>query len=265
MSCVHASQEKNTNIVTEWRCELKMKKPIIGIVLDYVQNNAKYSYSPKPWYAIRADYSNMVEKAGGTPVLLPYIEDIESQINMIDGLLIPGGDEDINPRFYGQEIKSDKVKTNDKRAEYELSLAKIALSKNMPIFGICNGLQIINVLLGGSLIQHIPDVHKSDINHEQDHPKCTPTHDIIIEDNTILSELSPKKTVKVNTTHHQAIERIAEGLTISARAPDGIIEAIESKDYRFLVGVQWHSEYRNSELDDNLFKKFVDESSKYSH
>ena len=239
-----------------------MKKPIIGIVLDLTQDGEKYSYSRKPWYALRADYSNMVEKAGGLPVLLPYIEDIQSQMDMIDGLLIPGCDEDINPKFYGQEIKSSKVKTNDRRASYELRLTEEALKRNMPIFGICNGLQIINVFLGGTLIQHIPDFHKSDINYEQDHPKCAPTHDIIIEDNTLLSELSGNKIVKVNTTHHQAIDQIGNGLIVSARAPDGIIEAIESKDYKFLVGVQWHSEYYNSDLDKNLFKRFIETSAK---
>ena len=239
-----------------------MKKPIIGIVLDLTKDGEKYSYSPKPWYAIRADYSNMVEKTGGLPVLLPYIEDIKSQIDMIDGLLIPGCDEDINPEFYGQEIKSNKVKTNDRRTSYELTLTKEALKNNIPVFGICNGLQIINVLLGGTLIQHIPDMHESDINHEQPHPKCAPTHDIIIEENTLLSQLTKAKKIKVNTTHHQAIDQLADSLVVSARAPDGIIEAIESKDHKFLVGVQWHSEYQNSDLDDNLFKRFVEESAK---
>lgn len=239
-----------------------MKKPIIGIVLDLAKDGGRYSYSPKPWYALRADYSNMVEKAGGLPILLPYTEDIKTQLAVIDGLLIPGGDEDINPKFYGQEITSSKVKTNDKRASYELALAKAAIEKDIPTFGICNGLQIINVLLGGTLIQHIPDTHKSDINHEQPNPKCSPTHDILIEQNTLLSELTTQTNIKVNTTHHQAIDQIAQGLTISARAPDGIIEAIESRDYKFLVGVQWHSEYQNSELDRNLFKRFVEESAK---
>jgi putative glutamine amidotransferase len=239
-----------------------MKKPIIGIVLDLANDGGKYSYSKKPWYAIRADYSNMIEKSGGLPILLPFSDDIEAQLNLVDGIIIPGCDEDVNPKFYGQEITSNKVKTNDKRATYELALTKLALAKNIPVFGICNGLQIINVLLGGTLIQHIPDTHKSDINHEQPDPKCQPTHDILIQEDTILSELSEERIVKVNTTHHQAIDRLAKGLTISALAPDGIIEAIESRDYKFLVGVQWHAEYQNTELDHNLFKRFVEASSK---
>lgn len=237
-----------------------MKKPIIGIVLELMKNSANYSYSKKPWYALRANYSNMIEKSGGLPIFLPYTEDILSQIDMIDGLIIPGSYQDINPKFYSEKIKSDKVRTNDKRTLYELDLTKEALKRNIPTFGICNGLQIINVLLGGTLIQHIPDMYKSNINHEQPHPKCRPTHNILIEEGTLLSELTTIRESKVNTTHHQAIDRLGDGLIISARASDGIIEAIESKDYKFLVGVQWHSEYENLDLDRNLFNRFVEES-----
>jgi putative glutamine amidotransferase len=239
-----------------------MKKPVIGIILDLAKDGGKYSYSKKPWYALRTDYSNIVEKAGGIPILIPYSKDIKSQLSIIDGLIIPGGDEDVNPKFYGQKITSSTVKTNDIRAEYELEFTRLALEKNIPVFGICNGLQLINVLFGGTLIQHIPDTHKSDINHEQADPKCQPTHDILIQENTLLSELTTEKNIKVNTTHHQAVDKVAKGLTVSARAPDGIIEAVESNDYRFLVGVQWHSEYQNSDLDRNLFKRFVEESAK---
>jgi putative glutamine amidotransferase len=242
-----------------------MKKPIIGIVLDLPKNAKKYFYSPKPWYALRADYSNILEKFGALPVLLPYTNDIESQIDIIDGLLIPGADEDINPKFYGQKIKSSRVKTNDTRALYELALVKEVLKRDIPVFGICNGLQILNVSLGGTLIQNIPDVHKSNINHEQPYPTCSPTHDIIINDGSLLSRLTKEKRVKVNTTHHQAIDEIADSLVVAASATDGIIEEVESKDHKFLIGVQWHSEYQNSELDKNLFKRFIEESTSSSH
>jgi len=115
--------------------------------------------------------------------------------------------------------------------------------------------------MGGTLIQHIPDVHDSDLNHEQPHPKNIPTHPIIIEKGTLLEELSPPSAVAVNTTHHQAIDKIGDGLIVSARAPDGIIEAIEGTRNKFVIGVQWHSEYENSELDTNLFRRLVEESS----
>ena len=149
--------------------------------------------------------------------------------------------------------------------EFELNLTKKALEKDMPIFGICNGMQVINVLFGGTLIQHIPDVLESDINHEQPHPKNTPTHEVILEEGSIMRELSDSDSISVNTTHHQAIDELGKGLLVTGKAPDGIIEAIESRDYKFLVGVQWHSEYVNTELDINLFKKLVEEAASYQH
>jgi len=261
MSHARAGLAKNTNIATEQKSSC-MKKPVIGIVLDLASDNDKYSYSPHPWYALRVDYADCVIEAGGIPIFLPYSNDIESLLDLIDGLIIPGGDEDINPKFYGQEILSHKVKTNDIRAEFELVITKAALERDMPVFGICNGLQIINVLFGGTLIQHIPDHLESDINHEQPHPKNQPTHRIDIEPSTILAELADDSNIMVNTTHHQAIDKVGADLIVSAKAPDGIIEAIESTKYRFLIGVQWHSEYKNSKLDLNLFKRLVEESAK---
>lgn len=238
-----------------------MKKPIIGIVLDLASNNDKYQYSRHPWYALRTCYSNCVEMAGGIPILLPYNKDFEALLGIAHGLIIPGGDEDINPKFYGQEIMSPKVKTNDLRCEFELNLVKKAIQRDMPILGICNGLQIINVACGGTLIQHIPDFYKSNISHEQPDPKSEPTHFVNIESDTILASLSGEQKIFVNTTHHQAIDQVGSGLIISAKAEDGIIEAIESSDHKFLIGVQWHSEYLNTKLDYNLFKRLVEVSS----
>ena len=239
-----------------------MKKPIIGITLDLASNTGKYSYAWRPWYALRRDYSDIITKAGGIPIFLPYCVDINELLDVIDGLVIPGGDGDINPKFYGQKITSDKVKANDERTSFELALVTEAMKRDMPIFGICFGLQIINVALGGTLIQHIPDTHQSDINHEQPAPKHVPTHPINIEDGTLLSTLSESNNIEVNTTHHQAIDKVGKGLTVSAKAPDGIIEAVESANHRFLIGVQWHSEYQNTNLDAQLFKRLVEESAK---
>lgn len=235
-----------------------MARPIIGIVLDCAQDNEKYSYAAKPWYALRTCYSDKVKEAGGVAMMIPYdISNIELILSKIDGLIIPGGDEDINPAFYGQEIISDKVKVNDMRANFEFALTKKALEMNMPLLGICNGMQMINVVQGGTLIQHLPDVIKSDINHEQPKPKDVPTHLIKLVENTILANLSESSEVMVNSTHHQAIDRVGQDLIVSAYATDGVIEAIESIKHKFVVGVEWHPEYANSKLDQNLFSQLV--------
>ncbi len=242
-----------------------MNKPIIGIVLDSANNGEKYSYSPKPWYALRKCYSEAVANFGGCPVMLTYDNDIDDILEFIDGLIIPGGDEDINPKFYGQEIASAKVKVNDERAAFELELAKKAANRNIPILGICNGMQVINVMMGGDLIQHIPDhpdYKNSSVNHEQPVPKDAPTHMIILKEGTIASSLAENTEIMVNSTHHQAVCKLGSGLIVSAQAKDGIIEAIESTKHDFMVGVQWHSEYLNTELDSNLFKKLIAEAKK---
>lgn len=237
------------------------KKPIIGITLDSVaSDNDKYKYATKPWYALRRGYSEIVDELGGIAVLIPYSEDTQSYANLIDGLIIPGGDEDINPKFYGQSINTDKIKTNDERATFELNLLAAALKRRIPVLGICNGLQVINTHFGGTLFQHLPDSIASDINHEQPHPKHLPSHDIIIEQGSMLASLTKDLIVQVNSTHHQAIDKLGAGLEVSAKAPDGVIEAIEASDYEFVIGVEWHPEHLNSELDKNLFSKLVDAS-----
>jgi putative glutamine amidotransferase len=224
-------------------------------------NNTKYSYAAKPWYALRSCYSKEVEACGGLPIMIHYAYDtnIPQLLDLMDALIIPGGDEDINPKFYNQTITSPRVKTNDLRATFELNLAKQALDRDMPVLGICNGLQLINVLFGGTLIQHIPDRIISDINHEQPAPKDVPSHSITIEPGSLLYGLNNNQVDSVvNSTHHQAIDSVGKGLIVSATSPDGVIEAIESRAHKFLVGVQWHLEYQNTPLDRNILEKLVE-------
>ena len=242
---------------------MKFKKPIIGITIDSANDSDNYRYSAFPWYALRRNYADCVIKAGGIPIMLPYnLESIDEITDYIDALIVPGGDEDINPRFYNEEITSSKVKTNDLRAEFEIELVKRALEKNMPFLGICNGMQILNVVSGGTLIQHIPDHHESDINHEQPVPKDIPSHSIDISPGTRLARIAGDNLkARVNSTHHQGVKELGEGLVISAIAQDGIIEAVESNSHKYALGIQWHSEYLNSELDFNLFKSLIDAAS----
>lgn len=242
------------------------ERPIVGISLDSQVDCDKYKYSGYPWYALRKDYSNCVSMKGGMPLMLTHeLELIDEYLNMIDALILTGGDADIHPKFYGQEITHEAVKVNVERSYFEIELAKKALSLNMPILGICNGMQVLNVVFGGTLIQHIPATHPSNINHEQPHPKSEPTHQIIIEENTMLYKLANQSSdLMVNTTHHQALDQVGEGLLVSARAPDNIIEAVESTKHDFVVGVEWHPEYlKTPPLDDNLFVHLLEQAIKY--
>lgn len=213
------------------------KKPIIGIVLDLVTNSTKYHYASFPWYALRQNYADSVIKVGGIPLMIPYQDNIDEILSIIDGLIIPGGDEDINPKFYGQEYSGNYSHiSNDQRDNFEILLTKKALEKHIPFLGICRGMQLLNIISGGDLIQHIPDYMENKennnlamISHEQAYPKHILSHQVSIIPSTILANIAGGGTnynYMVNSTHHQAIGKLGNNLIISATAPDGIIEAI---------------------------------------
>lgn len=244
-----------------------IKKPVIAITLDSATHSDKYVYSAFPWYALRQNYAESVLKAGGIPLMLPYQYDtIDGVLSIIDGLIIPGGDEDIHPKYYGQEFTSSRTDTNTERDNFEILLARKALGINIPFLGICRGMQLLNIVCGGRLIQHIPDYIKdSTINHEQPHPKDIVSHPIIIHPQTWLAKLAdPLDSYMVNSTHHQAVDQLGNGLRVSATAPDGIIEAIESTNHKFVLGIEWHPEYLNPNgLDLNIFKGLIAASREY--
>lgn len=242
-----------------------MKKPIIAISLDSQPGALTNSYSEYPFYALREDYANAVTSCGGVPVMLPFDNSsIDEVLSIADGLIIPGGDYDIDPKFYGEEILNDTVIINHPRTNYDMKLLEKALAKNMPFLGICYGMQLMNVFFGGSLIQDLHTQRKDAIEHTQPMPKNAPWHDINIEPQSKLAEIADGKLVhKVNSTHHQALDKVGQNLISSATAPDGIIEAIESTKHKFAIGVEWHPEYQNTELDIALFKAFIEVASTY--
>lgn len=245
------------------------KKPIIAITLDSVNNTEKYVYSAFPWYALRQNYAESVLQAGGIPLMLPYQYDtIDEILAVIDGLIIPGGDEDIHPKHYGQDFLSTRTCTNAERDNFEILLTQKSLEQDLPFLGICRGMQLLNVVCGGSLIQHIPDHLKdSTINHEQPHPKNIVSHPIIISPQTQLAKLADsQENYMVNSTHHQAVGKLGTGLQVTAIAPDGIIEAIESINHQFVLGVEWHPEYLNPNgLDLNIFKGLIGAAISYKN
>ena len=232
-----------------------MNKPLIGITLDHTEEK---TYAHYPWYALRDNYVRAIEKMGGVPLLLPYVDDqVERYIDILDGLVIPGGDSDINPLFYGCAERHEKVVTKDHRARFELKLLEKALAKGIPYLGICLGLQVLNVQCGGTLIQHIPEIKPSPICHKQTAPKHETTHQVSVQQNTLGARLFQASSFNVNSTHHQAIDRLGKGLVMNAQAEDGIIEGIELTNYGFCVGVQWHPEYLTTVQDQALFQAFV--------
>jgi putative glutamine amidotransferase len=228
---------------------------IIGLTLDSEQPGG---YSKYPWYAIRENYCSAVVAAGGTPVLLPHEPDlVEFYSGMIQGLIVTGGAFDVDPALFGASSRHATVSTKDRRTAFELGITRAMLAADKPVFGICGGQQLLNVALGGTLIQHIPDAIPAALAHEQPNPRHEPGHTVRILPNTKLHAIAGTGEVQVNSAHHQAVDRVAPETMIDAVAPDGVIEGIESTRHRFCLGVQWHPEFHISVVDRLLFESFV--------
>ena len=240
---------------------MNSKKPLIGITLDYFdpgQHAEAAWYSQWPWYALRYRYCEAVVLAGGVPLALSYyLNCIDDYAEILDGLVLTGGGFDIDPKLYGDEAIHPTVKVKPNRTEFEMAIARRMLDLNKPVLGICGGMQLLNVLHKGTLYQDLPSDIKSDINHSQTHDRHLPQHQAIIEPDTFLAELIKETSVLVNSVHHQSIKQIANGFQVNAKAPDGIIEGIESSNYKFCLGVQWHPEFHVTEADKKIFTGFV--------
>lgn len=234
-----------------------MPAPVIGFTLDH---ETKPSYSKKPWYAIRENYLTAISALGAVPLPMPHeLGLVERYMSMIDGLVIIGGDFDIPPDMYGETTMHPTMSTlKPQRTAFEAAITRAALREEKPILGICGGQQLLGVVLGGSLIQHIPDAIDTPIQHEQPNPRDEPGHTIAIAEGTLLHRIAGTTTAEVNSAHHQAMRTVGEGTIISATAPDGIIEAIEYPAHPFCLGVQWHPEYHVTGLDGAIWRAFLE-------
>ena len=234
-------------------------QPIVGITSDY---HKKGDIFKGPAYFIGENYVSAVIDSGGVPIILPYSCDKrmhEELLKRIDGLLITGGNFDVNPMFYGEKPIQNIGKFIDERTVFEMEIARMALRRDMPVLGICGGEQLLNVAGGGSLYQDIPTQVQEAFDHQQKSSKDEPYHSVEIEPGTQLHSIFGCEKINVNSTHHQSVKRTGEGFIINAKAIDGIIEGIESVQHRFVIGVQWHPEflYKKEKVFEKLFKVFV--------
>ena len=231
-----------------------MNKPLIGLtpLVDQNMDNSLWMLS---------DYIDSIEASGGVPVVLPYCEDeeiLDVFVKKCDGFLFTGG-QDISPSFYN-EAPSDKLgRTCSLRDNMEFKLFATAFAADMPIFGICRGLQLMNAALGGSLYQDIPTQLPSTLTHSQKKPYDAAVHEVKLSEKSKLCKLFGKESLEVNSLHHQGVKILAPVLKIEAVSPDGLVEAFTCPDKKFVNAVQWHPEYlyKNDVNSRLLFDAFV--------
>jgi len=236
-------------------------RPFIGI------SASQYQKPGRTWRYNIAYEPNIVaiERAGGLPIIIPAsvsMDTLDAIYQRLDGVLLPGGG-DINPQAYGQQAHETIDSVDDARDSIEMTLTRKAVADDLPIFGICRGVQVMNVALGGSLLQDIPSMVEHAARHTIDkerEPRSKVLHDVRIEEGTRLAQIIGESVVPVNSIHHQALGNIAPGARVTAYSSDGLKEGIELPDKHFALAVQWHPE---DMIDDDprmqaLFDAFVD-------
>lgn len=218
-------------------------RPLVGVTPDLSFESARGDRNGSILLSQR--YAHAVLASGGIPLILPVTGSsgtLRRLLERVDGLLVTGGDFDIHPRHYGEKRGKHLGVLKEARTDFELELISLALKRNQPVLGVCGGEQAINVALGGSLYQDLASELPHAIEHRQSALKEIGGHAVAIRSGTKLKTIIGKASLEVNSTHHQAVKRTGRGLVVSATAPDGVIECIESLDHSFVLGVQWHPE-----------------------
>lgn len=217
---------------------------------------------PETEYVVRKNYADAVSKAGGLPFILPYGNQIEQYLNAIDGLVVTGGMFDIDPVLYGQ-IARKSYSMKPVRTDFERALIHGALLRQMPVLGICNGMQLLAVCLGGQLVQDIPTEIKDAIEHKPMQSPAVAQHAVEFSGTSRYLPIQNGQTFGVNSVHHQSVLPSTQYEAL-AWAPDGVLEALEAKEGGFAVGVQWHPEYGVAELDTVVFENFLAKAHEFS-
>ena len=229
------------------------RKPVIAITGNYDDQTCK----------LAEGYYKSVQRAGGVPVIVPPLTDTDAIINTldhVDGLLLSGGG-DINPLLVGEEPSPRLGSINSERDIPELLITQLAYNRQIPILGICRGIQTLAVALGGKVAQDISDIAK--VKHSQDAHRSEPTHSIIVDPDSTLYNIYSDAQQYVNSFHHQAVSDPGPRFRVTAKAPDGIIEAIESREFKSIMGVQWHPECLGGDDGMPLFMWLVRQAAHY--
>ncbi len=240
----------------------KRSAPVIGIPCSFEHLPDRKHHSQQYFYLYRP-YVSAIHDAGGVPIIIPVgLEARYSRkvLEIIDGLLLAGAVPDIDPNRYGDPPQAKLGRVDPREDRTEIELFNLAFNKNLPILGLCRGIQVINVALDGTLYQDIGSQVRMSLNHDPKFPPTEVCHAVHVEEGSKLHKVLGETEMWVNSTHHQAVKLHGKSLVVSARASDGVTEGIEHPTKKWIIGVQWHPEllYRKDKIQANLFNAFIE-------
>lgn len=220
------------------------RAPIIGITAGIVSEQQDYGQTTR--YRVTADYAEAVEAAGGLPIILaPQTGTVEGVLELVDGLIFSGG-ADIDPALYGDsEVHPATYDISEQRDSFEIELMNAALARDLPVLCICRGIQVLNVALGGSLVQHIDDQVVDPLTHRQYEAGILgnePSHEVRLDEGSLASAVFETHLLPVNSLHHQSLATPADTVRVEGVTSDGVIEAVSVPSCSFVLGLQWHPE-----------------------
>jgi putative glutamine amidotransferase len=243
-----------------------MPKPLIGLTTEHLSSGA-FDQPDQNAQGMLKTYLEAVTGAGGLPVLIPLSldgADLQAVYERLDGVLLPGGG-DIDPAYFHEAHHPKLGEVDLERDRVEVELVRRAVQDGKPLLGVCRGVQVMNVALGGTLYQDLPSQYPGPLLRHahpvRDFPRHHQAHPVQVEEDSQLARVLGTPIAQVNSRHHQAIKEVAPGAVVVARAPDGVIEGLEVPDHPFALGVQWHPENLQSQPEMKaLFVRFVEAS-----
>lgn len=234
---------------------MKNGKPVIALTGSYEQTEETERVF------LNYEYFHAIRSFGGIPLLIPTKgteEEYAWLLDQCDGLLLTGGN-DLDPALFGETVWNDTVKIAVERDQSEWILCRLAVERELPILGICRGIQVMNVYFGGSLYQDLPTQYPTEVAHSMEKPYNRTAHDCLLEPNSPLRNLLQQETIAVNSHHHQAVKAAAPGFQVMGRCSDGVIEAVWDPSVSFRWGIQWHPEriWDQEESSARVFEAFL--------
>ncbi len=234
-----------------------MSRPLVGVTADIEDSEKGPAFRR---HELRHAYAQAVYAAGGLPLILPALgpEAAREFVDELDGLVLTGGAFDVPPALYGERPAPGLGPLKPDRTAFEQAALERAAARGIPVLGLCGGMQLMAVVRGGALYQHLPTELSGALSHEQPNDRRRPSHTVRLSPGSLLARATGATELRVNSSHHQGVRSLGRGLVASGTSPDGLVEALEDPSVPFFLGVQWHPELLDDGAQRGIFERLVE-------